>query len=243
MVARPGAKSPRKPSRPPAVPGWKRPFDLTVALFSLPVWLPLMGLCALWIRCVSRGEVFFRQERIGYGGQPFTLFKFRTMRKGADTAVHATHLCQLMRCGRPMTKLDHEDDRLIAGARLLRALGLDELPQILNVVLGQMSMVGPRPCTLGELEHYRPFCYKRFDGLPGITGSWQVNGKNKTTFRRMVALDVLYLRNASAGMDLLILLRTGPAVLGQVLDLGKKRISAAGQSHAGEPLPPEGRLS
>ncbi len=210
----------------PAIPVWKRPLDCTLILLALPFWLPVFLLTALWIDLVSKGGVFFRQDRIGYGGGVFSILKFRTMTKGADTCIHEQYLEELMKSGRPMTKLDSNDSRLIRGGRFLRATGLDELPQLLNVLRGEMSLVGPRPCTPAELSQYQPSYWKRFNGLPGITGLWQVKGKNTTTFRRMIALDVTYVRRASLGMDLWILLRTLPTVFGQVNELVEKRREA-----------------
>ena len=210
----------------PAIPRWKRPLDGLVILLSLPLWLPAALLCGLWIGLVSKGGVLYSQERIGYSGKQFTIFKFRTMRKGADTAVHAQYLQELIGSGRPMIKLDGHDPRLIRGGKFLRATGLDELPQLLNVLRGEMSLVGPRPCTPSELNEYKPGHWKRFNGLPGITGSWQVNGKNKTTFRRMLALDICYLRHQSIAADLAVMIRTLPVILREVGELRKRRRAA-----------------
>lgn len=201
------------------IPFWKRPLDVLCVLLTLPLWLPLLALCAIWIQIVSHGSTLFRQERVGLGGRTFTLLKFRTMIPGADTRMHDQYLGKLIDRDLPMTKLDSVDTRLIPGGRFLRASGLDELPQLLNVLRGDMSLVGPRPCTPSEFAHYRPSCFKRFCGLPGLTGSWQVNGKNRTTFRRMVALDILYLRRASVWSDLRIMVLTGPALWGQIWEM------------------------
>jgi lipopolysaccharide/colanic/teichoic acid biosynthesis glycosyltransferase len=202
----------------------KRILDLTTVLITSPLWLTAILVGAVWIKIVSKGSVFYRQERIGLAGEKFVIFKFRTMKEGAGTGVHEDHFKQLIQSNQPMKKLDGADSRLILGGKLLRATGLDELPQVFNVILGNMSIVGPRPCTPSELETYeRPFM-RRFSGLPGITGSWQVNGKNETTFRRMIALDVIYLRNISVGRDLWIMVRTGPTLLKQVCELFKKKL-------------------
>ena len=183
----------------------------------------MFTLVAIWIKLVSKGSVFFSQERIGCGVKSFTICKFRTMKEGADTKVHEQYLQKLIDSKSAMTKLDAADPRLIPGGKLIRAAGLDELAQLINVIRGEMSLVGPRPCTRAELEKYQPPFMRRFAGLPGITGNWQVNGKNATTFRRMIALDVVYLRHASLRGDLVILLRTFPTVLGQVGMLWKNR--------------------
>ena len=202
----------------------KRILDLSAVLVTSPLWLTGILIGAVWIKLVSRGSVFFRQERVGLAGEKFVIFKFRTMKEGAGTAVHEHHFEQLIQSNKPMQKLDGVDSRLIRGGRLMRATGLDELPQIFNVIIGNMSLVGPRPCTPSELEKYkRPFM-RRFGGLPGITGSWQVNGKNETTFRRMIALDVLYLRNVSVRQDLWIMARTAPTLLKQIRELFKEKL-------------------
>jgi len=203
----------------PALPPWKRALDLTCILLTAPVWVPLAGLIALLVKAVSRGPVLYRQQRIGYLGRQFQCLKFRTMKVDADPTLHQQHMRGLMHSSGPMTKLDqHGDPRLIPGGWLLRALGLDELPQLWNVLKGQMSLVGPRPCTPYELEHYQPWQLQRFVVLPGLTGLWQVNGKNRTTFEEMVRLDIHYVQHKSLGMDLMILAKTVPVLLKQLHD-------------------------
>jgi len=202
------------------VPGWKRFLDLSCILLSLPLWLPVMGLISIAIMVVSPGPILFRQERIGYRGRRFSCLKFRTMLVGADTAVHKSHLHSLMNSRAPMKKLDVAgDSRLIPLGALLRSTGLDELPQIINVLRGDMSLVGPRPCVPYEYEAYRPWQKERIKGLPGLTGLWQVSGKNKTTFDEMIHLDISYLRSKSIWLDLGIMLKTAPALLQQVKEL------------------------
>jgi lipopolysaccharide/colanic/teichoic acid biosynthesis glycosyltransferase len=179
-----------------------------------------MGLISLAIMVVSPGPILFRQERIGYRGRRFSCLKFRTMLVGADTAVHKSHLHSLMNSRAPMKKLDVAGDpRLIPLGALLRSTGLDELPQIINVLRGDMSLVGPRPCVPYEYEAYRPWQKERIRGLPGLTGLWQVSGKNKTTFDEMIHLDISYLRSKSIWLDLGIMLKTAPALLQQVKEL------------------------
>ncbi len=202
------------------VPGWKRFLDLSCILLSLPLWLPVMVLISLAIMVVSPGPILFRQERIGYRGRRFSCLKFRTMLVGADTSVHKSHLHSLMNSQAPMKKMDVAGDpRLIPLGALLRSTGLDELPQIINVLRGDMSLVGPRPCVPYEYEEYRPWQKERFNGLPGLTGLWQVSGKNKTTFDEMIHLDISYLRSKSIGLDLGIILKTVPALIVQVKEL------------------------
>lgn len=118
-----------------------------------------------------------------------------------------------------MQKLDTHDPRLIPGARLLRALGIDELPQLINVVRGEMSVVGPRPCIPYEAEQYQAWQRGRFAALPGMTGLWQVRGKNRTTFTRMIELDIEYAKTQSLGLDLMILLATPKAIFDQLANV------------------------
>jgi exopolysaccharide production protein ExoY len=208
------------------VPPWKRILDVTCILFTLALWLPVVLLIALWIKIVSPGPIFFRQERVGYRGNRFMILKFRTMKTNVQTAIHERHLEELMQTDRPMTKLDASGDpRIIRGGRLLRATGLDELPQLCNVLRGEMSLVGPRPCTLNEFQRYLPWQQQRVNAAPGLTGYWQVNGKNKTTFTEMINLDIFYTKNMSLRLDLTIIMKTVPAIFGQLLDA---RRAAAG---------------
>jgi lipopolysaccharide/colanic/teichoic acid biosynthesis glycosyltransferase len=200
-------------------PGWKSALDITCILLSLPVWLPLMILLMLVTRIGSPGPILYRQERIGFGGRHFFIWKFRTMKLSAETQVHERHFEELMRVDCPMTKLDvYGDPRLAPFGRILRASGLDELPQIFNVLRGEMSLVGPRPCTPNEFAHYEPWQRERVNGLPGLTGYWQVNGKNKTTFNEMIAMDLFYLENVSILLDLKIILKTGAVIAGQLFE-------------------------
>jgi lipopolysaccharide/colanic/teichoic acid biosynthesis glycosyltransferase len=200
-------------------PGWKAGLDITCILLLLPLWLPLMILLMLVTRIASPGPIFYRQERIGLGGRHFFIWKFRTMKLSAETQTHERYFENLMRVDCPMTKLDAYGDRRLAPfGRVLRASGLDELPQIFNVLHGEMSLVGPRPCTPNEFDHYEPWQRQRVNCLPGLTGYWQVNGKNKTTFREMIALDLFYLKNMSILLDLKIMLRTGTAIAGQLFE-------------------------
>jgi exopolysaccharide production protein ExoY len=201
------------------VPSWKAGLDITCILLSLPVWLPLMILLMLVTRIASPGPIFYRQERVGLGGRHFFIWKFRTMKLSAETQTHEHYFEELMRVDCPMTKLDrYGDARLAPFGRILRASGLDELPQIFNVLCGEMSLVGPRPCTPNEFAHYEPWQRARVNGLPGLTGYWQVNGKNKTTFNEMIAMDLFYLRNVSILLDLKIMLKTCAVIAEQLLE-------------------------
>ena len=208
----------------PRIPRWKRVLDLTCVALGIPFWLTLMLLITAWIKIVSPGPVFYRQERVGYRGIRFMIFKFRSMKVDVETQTHERHFERLMQDDCPMIKLDATGDpRLIPCARLLRALGFDELPQIINVVRGEMSLVGPRPCTPHEFRRYEPWQRERVNAPPGLTGYWQVNGKNKTTFSEMIAMDMYYARNMSLWLDLMIIARTVPAVAAQVLESGMAR--------------------
>ena len=145
------------------------------------------------------------------------IYKFRSMKHGAATKVHESYFHELMRNGRPMVKLDaYGDKRLILLGGLIRASGLDELPQIINIIRGDMSLVGPRPCTPTEFAKYEPWQRERCNALPGLTGNWQVNGKNLTTFDQMMRLDITYTRNVSFWGDVRIMFRTPKAILKQV---------------------------
>jgi lipopolysaccharide/colanic/teichoic acid biosynthesis glycosyltransferase len=206
------------------MPAWKRGFDLVLCAMALPLLL----LCTLFMmivtRLVSPGPVFFRQERVGHRGDRFRIYKFRTMFVGAETKSHQDHFKDLMQSNAPMVKLDSRGDaRLIPGGWLLRAAGLDELPQIINVLRGEMSVVGPRPCIPAEYEDYLPHQYERFNAVPGLTGLWQVSGKNRTTLEEMLRLDVHYTRHASVGMDLKIILLTVPTLIAQIGDTRRQR--------------------
>ena len=207
------------------MPGWKRALDLGCIFVSLPALLPI-GMCiALWIKLVSRGPVLFRQTRIGRGGKPFTIFKFRSMEQIAATNSHEDHVQALVRDDRPMTKLDVLGDaRMIKGALFLRMSGFDELPQLLNVISGDMSIVGPRPCVPKEFKLYGRSQKRRFAVHPGLTGYWQVNGKNRTTFRQMVSMDEHYVGARSLWLDIAILVKTPLAVAQQLIDCIGERI-------------------
>jgi lipopolysaccharide/colanic/teichoic acid biosynthesis glycosyltransferase len=202
------------------LPLWKRALDLLFILAISPAVFLIGAAVGIWIKLGSSGPVFFKQKRVGYQGQEFICFKFRTMRVNAETETHRLHTAQLIKSDRPMIKLDaHRDPRLVPMGALIRATGLDELPQLLNVLRGEMSLVGPRPCIPYEYEHYEPAHRRRFDAVPGLTGLWQVSGKNRTTFEQMIQLDVEYAQNLSLGLDLWIILRTIPALWGQYCDL------------------------
>ncbi|MCF7762172.1 MAG: sugar transferase [Verrucomicrobia bacterium] len=212
------------------IPRWKRLLDIAGILLALPVVLPLGLVLAVVIKSLSRGPVFFRQERVGYRGRWFQILKFRTMVTNADPRIHQAYLKELIRTDRAMVKLDAKrDPRLIPFGSWLRSSGLDELPQLVNVMRGEMSLVGPRPAIPYEVEQYVPRHLGRLETLPGLTGLWQVSGKNRTTFEEMMELDLHYVRHKSLLMDLKIIFKTIPAITRQVYEIkvGTSRVSRA----------------
>jgi len=222
----------------PPGPSWKRCLDLVVCLAVMP----LLALCtlamALVMKLVSPGPVFFRQERVGYMGRRFKIFKFRTMKVGADTVGHQAYFKELVGTNAPMQKLDAKGDkRLIPGAWLLRASGLDELPQLINVLRGEMSIVGPRPCLPAEYDLYLPWQRERFTTMPGLTGLWQVSGKNRTTFDEMIRLDIRYAREKSLGLDVWIMSVTVPVLIAQVYETRIRRLSHEQLQQTRPPMP------
>ena len=199
------------------VPRWKRVLDTMCILMALPLLAALTLFIALVIKIGSAGPVLFSQERVGYLGRRFKCFKFRTMVTGADATVHEGHCSRLIGSNLPMVKMDTQGDpRVIPCGCWLRASGLDELPQIINVLRGEMSLVGPRPCIPYEYNRYLSWHKERNNTLPGLTGLWQVSGKNKMTFDEMMHLDIYYSQNKSFWLDLKIMFRTVPVVLMEV---------------------------
>ncbi len=197
----------------PVPPVWntfKRVSDLILGITIAIASLPLCAIIALAVRLVSPGPIFFVQERIGRGGRPFRLYKFRTMIDGA----HLMHrdVSHLNTCDGPALKIPN-DPRLHPLGAFLRRSSLDELPQIINVLRGEMSLVGPRPALAHEVETYLPHYHQRLTVQPGMTGLWQISGRTNVQFRRWMAMDVWYARNWSPLVDGWILARTLPAVL------------------------------
>jgi exopolysaccharide biosynthesis polyprenyl glycosylphosphotransferase len=188
---------------------WKRPLDLTVGLLALLVASPILLLVAALIKLTSRGSVFFVQTRIGKNGQPFKMYKFRSMHVDAE-ARRAALLAQSDRQG--ICFKSKNDPRITPIGRWLRRLSLDELPQILNVITGDMSLVGPRPALPQEVAAYPARARLRLQVLPGITGLWQVSGRAEIGFDDMIEMDIQYARNGGLMTDLSILLRTFGAV-------------------------------
>jgi exopolysaccharide biosynthesis polyprenyl glycosylphosphotransferase len=210
----PGASVPLFELRPPVFDGFdyvlKRSFDFFVALLLTLVLSPLLILISLAVAISSRGPVLYRSMRPGIGGEAFSCLKFRTMRSGADQLQ--ADLESLNEASGPLFKI-RRDPRLTRVGALLRRYSLDELPQLLNVLAGQMSLVGPRPLPQRDFDQLEDWHKKRYLVLPGITGLWQVSGRSELDFDDLVRLDFLYLERWSVGLDLAILLKTVPAVL------------------------------
>lgn len=188
----------------------KRGFDLVVALCGLALTAPLFPLIALAIRLDTRGPVFFVQTRAGMNGRPFRLYKFRTMHVGAEDQLST--VVDFDELEEPMFKLNG-DPRVTRVGRILRRLSLDELPQFVNVLIGEMSIVGPRPEQVELVRRYRPEHMFRLDVKPGMTGPMQVHGRGELTFAERLAVELDYVENVSLATDLKLLARTAPAVL------------------------------
>jgi lipopolysaccharide/colanic/teichoic acid biosynthesis glycosyltransferase len=195
---------------PAPVPTWKRLLDLTLTLPGLLALAPLFLAIALAVRLSSPGPVFFVQTRIGHGGQPFGMVKFRSMYRDAE-ARRAALLAQSDRQG--LCFKARNDPRVTPVGRILRRLSLDELPQLFNVLAGQMSLVGPRPALPEEVAAYPARALGRLAVLPGITGPWQVSGRAEIGFDAMVEMDLAYARRPSLRADLTFLARTLSAVV------------------------------
>ena len=199
----------------------KRTFDLIFAALAIALLFPLWLLIALWIKLDSKGPVLYTQERVGMDGRLFLLYKFRTMAAGADSELHREYQRAFI-AGRAEANLGDDskptykllaDPRITRSGKLLRRTSLDEVPQLLNVLLGDMSVVGPRPPIPYEVEAYELWHRKRLDMKPGLTGLWQVSGRNRLPFEEMVRLDLFYIENWSLLLDLKIILRTGFVML------------------------------
>ncbi len=188
----------------------KRTVDVVFSLSVLILTAPLMGLIALAIKMDSPGPVLFRQNRVGQGGRPFTLYKFRSMTIGAEDQIDL--LRDLNEADGPIFKMK-DDPRVTRVGRWLRRFSLDELSQFYNVLRGDMSIIGPRPALPEEVAEYQPWHMRRLDIAPGITGLWQVSGRSELPFDEMALLDIYYVEHWSPALDLKILLRTIPTIL------------------------------
>jgi len=198
--------------------GLKRTLDILGSAALLVLVSPLMLVTAIAVKLTSPGPVIFRQMRIGRGGHPFPFYKFRSMRQDNDDSVHREYVKSLIQgrhneinegdADKPVYKM-RSDARITGIGRIIRRTSIDELPQLFNVLKGDMSLVGPRPPIAYEIENYQSWHMRRLQEVrPGITGLWQVEGRSKTTFDEMVRLDLRYIRNWSLWLDIRILLKT-----------------------------------
>jgi lipopolysaccharide/colanic/teichoic acid biosynthesis glycosyltransferase len=206
------------------IPLIKRCLDLMGVCIGTILALPFFIFIALFIKLVSPGPLIFNQTRIGRGGKLFTIYKFRTMHPHIDTKEHCKYLCKLINCEKsasekeiPMTKIE-DKSKIIPFGTIIRSLGLDELPQLFNVIKGEMSLVGPRPAIPYEVDEYQLWHKQRLDATPGLTGLWQVSGKNKLSFKEMIRLDLQYVQQQSIWLDLWIILKTPQTVLLQAIE-------------------------
>lgn len=200
---------------------FKRAFDLLAASLMLIVVSPVMLVIALLIKKTSPGPVLFAQERLGKDGQPFKFYKFRSMEHNSDDAIHRQFVsmfiggdadgCADTNSGDQVFKMKR-DPRVTGIGAVLRKTSLDELPQLFNILMGEMSLVGPRPPIAYEIENYQPWHMERLKAVPGLTGLWQVSGRSSVSFEEMVRLDIRYINNWSPWQDFVILLKTIPVV-------------------------------
>ena len=199
----------------------KRALDLILTSLILIAFSPFLLLIMLAIKIDNPGPVFHKQMRLGKRGKAFRFYKFRSMYVNTDDAEHRSYVKNLIKAGnpyevdengKPLFKISH-DRRVTGMGKLIRKYSVDEFPQLFNVLRGEMSLVGPRPPLPHEYKDYSDWHRKRLDGIPGITGLWQVSGKNKIPFEEMVKLDIHYLKNWSLWLDIKIILRTIPVML------------------------------
>jgi lipopolysaccharide/colanic/teichoic acid biosynthesis glycosyltransferase len=199
----------------------KRVLDLVLASLILMAFSPFLLLIMLAIKIGSPGPVLYKQIRLGKKGKPFRFYKFRSMYVNTDDGQHRSYVKNLIKAGNPY-EIDEngksffkisDDGRVTRVGRLIRKYSVDEFPQLFNVLRGEMSLVGPRPPLPHEYKDYRDWHKKRLDGIPGITGLWQVSGKNRIPFEEMVRLDSHYLKNWSLWLDINIILKTIPVML------------------------------
>jgi exopolysaccharide biosynthesis polyprenyl glycosylphosphotransferase len=200
----------------------KRAFDFLISLIALIVVSPLMLVIALVIKRTDKGPVFFVQERLGKDGRPFKFYKFRSMKHNSDDAIHRQFAamfingdedgCSATNDGEKLFKMK-TDPRITPIGGWLRKTSLDELPQLFNILRGEMSLVGPRPPIAYEIENYQPWHMERLKAVPGLTGLWQVSGRSNVSFDDMVRMDVNYINQWSLWKDVGIILKTVPVVL------------------------------
>jgi lipopolysaccharide/colanic/teichoic acid biosynthesis glycosyltransferase len=197
-----------------ASPALIRALDLIVATVAIIVLAPVLLVVALVIWCSGSGPVLFRQQRIGLHGEAFTCLKFRTMRIDADSRLQELlTTCPISREEWERDQKLREDPRITKFGSFLRRSSIDELPQLFNVLAGDMSIVGPRPIVVSEAPRYGRYISYYHATRPGITGVWQISGRNDTTYRRRIACDILYARSRSVETNIKIIISTVPVVL------------------------------
>lgn len=203
------------PSR--VYPAAKRALDLTIAIVFLITCAPVWVLIALALKIDSRGPILFRQARVGRNGELFMVYKFRSMHVNNDDSAHRKFVEAFMASPSNDASSGYfkmkRDPRVTRVGRVLRKTSMDEIPQILNVLKGEMSIVGPRPALPWEVAQYEPWQRERLYALPGITGKWQVEGRSRVTFEEMMRMDISYVRAPTFWGDISLILRTVPAVL------------------------------
>jgi lipopolysaccharide/colanic/teichoic acid biosynthesis glycosyltransferase len=201
----------------PTAPGYrvaKRGLDLATSVVGLVVASPILALVAIAVKLESRGPVLFRQERLGLGGQPFMLYKFRSMFSSAEQDRHRNHVRELIRGDSGARSAEEvwlpivADSRVTRLGAFLRRSHLDELPQLINILRGEMSLVGPRPPIPYEVEVYEPWHLRRLSVIPGMTGLWQATAWGRVSFDEGVVLDLAYIDRRSFGFDLGLIGRT-----------------------------------
>ena len=198
----------------------KRLLDVVLATAMFAAALPIMVVVAVLVAVDSPGPILYKQRRVGQSGEEFDLYKFRSMRHNADDGIHRTAIARFMKGERLDSSRTTDspyklgdDPRITRIGRFSRKTSLDELPQIWNIITGQMSLVGPRPPIPYEVALYSKRAMQRLNGKPGLTGPWQVYGRGTVTFHEMVEMDIAYLRNRSLAYDLKLILKTIPAVI------------------------------
>ena len=197
----------------------KRTFDTLAVTIGLILLSPLLLIVAIIIKLDSPGPVFYWQSRVGENGRLFTMLKFRSMKSGNDANEHKQHIARLIKenlsvdtLGKKSLKLEN-DPRITRVGKLIRKTSIDELPQLFNVLRGEMSLVGPRPPIPYEVELYQNWHKRRLEAIPGITGIWQIKGRNRVSFDEMVRMDIEYIETQSFWLDMKILFQTPIAVI------------------------------
>ncbi|PCJ12371.1 MAG: multidrug MFS transporter [Gammaproteobacteria bacterium] len=192
-------------------PTAKTLLDICISCTALALIWPVLVLVALLIKLDSKGPILFAQQRVGYNGKHFTLLKFRTMHHNCESNESLNKTYQSDRAG--ICSKYKRDPRVTCIGRILRKLSIDEVPQLINVLRNEMSLVGPRPALVSEVEKYDLRALKRLDAMPGITGLWQISGRANLSFSEQIDLDLHYVEHANLWMDTKIIVLTIPAII------------------------------